>query len=75
MSDVIEDKPQKYQMKNGRLLITDFEMDRRLRSIADLAKKQRCGPWTTEADAMQALELIELLALILIESFDAKASR
>lgn len=52
--------------------MTDAEFDRRLRDIAALSKSQREGPFTPQSDAVQALVLIETMALLLIEMWDAK---
>jgi hypothetical protein len=52
--------------------VSDEEFDRRLRNIAALAKKQKEGSYTTQSDAWMALESIETLALLLIESHEAK---
>lgn len=46
--------------------MTKEEIDKRLRRIAETAKKQRDGGYTTESDAMIALILIQELALALL---------
>ena len=48
--------------------MTDADFEQRLKAIADLAKKQREGGYTTESDAAQSLVLIDTLARLLIES-------
>jgi hypothetical protein len=52
--------------------MTDKEFDKRLRKIAETAKAQAEGPYTAQSDAVASLHLIETLALLLIENYEAK---
>ena len=47
--------------------MTDDEFESRLRKIAEIARAQKEGGYTPQSDAMQALALIETLAILLIE--------
>lgn len=51
--------------------MTDKEFETRLGAIADLAHKQKSGAYTVESDAWMALNVVETLALLLLENYQA----
>ncbi len=51
--------------------MTDEEFESRLRLIAKTANEQKVGPYTTQSDAYAALELVEAMALLLVENAGA----
>lgn len=54
--------------------MTDEDFERRLKTCAALANKQKTGAYSPQSDAWMALELIETMAILLIESHEAKPS-
>lgn len=55
-----------YDAGQKRAIADAEKMDRRLREVVRLAKKQRVGGYTTESDATIALVLIQSLATALL---------
>ena len=49
--------------------------EQELRELADLARKQRTGRFTTESDTMTALDLIERLCAHLVDKERVEAAR
>lgn len=60
--------------KGSCKVMTDEEFDKRLKRIAELAHAQKVGPYGPQSDAVAALELIETLALLLIENAEARSA-